>query len=67
MAIEQIVYAEKGPCLQVSEQYILCQDRYIMEVESQNHHYRDMLFRANEAFLEEEKKEVLKKTIHVER
>ena len=33
----------------------------------QNHHYRDMLFRANEAFLEEEKKkEVLKETIRVE-
>ena len=38
-----------------------------MEVESQNHRYRDMLFQANEAFLEEEKKkEVLKETIHVE-
>ena len=38
-----------------------------MEVESQNHRYRDMLFQANEAFLEEEKKkELLKETIHVE-
>ena len=36
-----------------------------MEVESQNHHYRDMLFWADEAFLEEEKKEVLKETILV--
>ena len=39
-----------------------------MEVESQNYRYRDMLFQADEAFLEEEKKkEVLKETIHVER
>ena len=40
---------------------------YIMEVKSQNHHYRDMLFRTDEAFLEEEKNEVLKETIRVER
>ena len=33
-ATEQTVYAEEGPCLQVSAQYILCQDRYIMEVKS---------------------------------
>ena len=39
-----------------------------MEVESQNYRYRDMLFQADEAFLEEEKKkEVLKETICVER
>ena len=50
----------------MSRQYILCQDRYIMEVESKNHRYRDMMFWVNEAFLEEEKKEVLKETIHVE-
>jgi predicted RNase H-like nuclease (RuvC/YqgF family) len=38
-----------------------------MEVEWQNRRYQDMLFRANEAFLEEEKKkEVLKETIRVE-
>ena len=38
-----------------------------MEVESQNHRYRDMLFQGDEAFLEEEKKnEVLKETIHME-
>ena len=38
-----------------------------MEIESQNHRYWDMLFWADEAFLEEEKKkEVLKETIHVE-
>ena len=52
----------------MSGQYILCQDRYIMEAESQNHRYQNMLFQADEAFLEEEKKkEVLKDTIHVER
>ena len=51
----------------MSGQYILCQDRYIMEVESQNRQYRNMLFQVDEAFLEEEKKkEVLKETIHVE-
>ena len=44
LAVEQTIYAEEGPCLQVSRQYILCQDRYIMEVESQNYQYRDMLF-----------------------
>ena len=44
MAAEQTFYVEEGCCLQVSGQYILCQDRYIMEVESQNRHYRDMLF-----------------------
>jgi hypothetical protein len=38
-----------------------------MEVESQNRRYRDMLFRVDKAFLEEEKKkEVLKETICVE-
>ena len=34
LAVEKIIYDEEGPCLQVSAQYILCQDRYIMEVES---------------------------------
>jgi hypothetical protein len=39
-----------------------------MEVEWQNCHYQDMLFQADKAFLEEEKKkEVLKETIRVER
>ena len=38
-----------------------------MEVESQNCRYQDLMFQADEAFLEEEKKkEVLKETICVE-
>jgi hypothetical protein len=36
-------------------QYILNQDWYIMEVKSQNHHYQDMLLRADKAFLVEER------------
>ena len=37
-----------------------------MEVESQNCRYQDLMFQADEAFLEEEKKEVLKETVHVD-
>ena len=40
----QTTYNEEDLCLQVFGQYILCQDKYIMEVESQNRWYRDMLF-----------------------
>jgi hypothetical protein len=32
---------EVDPCLSISAQYILAQDNYIMEVESQNHSLRD--------------------------
>ncbi|CAD6212397.1 unnamed protein product [Miscanthus lutarioriparius] len=38
-------------------QYIIAQDRYIMDVEMQNRRYRDLLFRCDEEFLKVERKE----------
>jgi hypothetical protein len=38
-------------------QYIIAQDRYIMDVEMQNHRYRDLLLCCDEEFLKVERKE----------
>jgi predicted RNase H-like nuclease (RuvC/YqgF family) len=43
--------------LRASTQYIIAQDRYIMDVEMQNYHYQDLLFRCDEEFLKVERKE----------
>ncbi|CAD6231341.1 unnamed protein product [Miscanthus lutarioriparius] len=39
------------------DEYIIAQDRYIMDVEMQNRRYRDLLFRCDEEFLKLECKE----------
>jgi hypothetical protein len=56
LAADKATHVEEDPCIQAYGQYILYQDRYIMEVEMQNRRYRDMLFQADDTFLEEEKK-----------
>jgi hypothetical protein len=67
LVADQATHAEEDPCIQASGQYILCQDRYIMEVEMQNRRYRDMLFHADDTFLLEEKKqEMLVGTVQME-
>jgi hypothetical protein len=43
--------------LRASAQYIIAQDRYIMDVEMQNRRYRDLLFCCDEEFLKVEHKE----------
>jgi hypothetical protein len=48
---------EVDPCLRDSMQYIIAQDCYIMDVEMQNHRYRDLLFCCDEDFLKVERKE----------
>ena len=53
-AANQAAFNEENLCLQVIGQYVLHQDRYIMELETQNCRYRDMLFRVDKAFLVEE-------------
>jgi hypothetical protein len=45
------------PYPRASVQYIIAQDRYIMDVEMQNHRYRDLLFHCDEEFLKVERKE----------
>jgi hypothetical protein len=45
------------PCLRASAQYIIAQDRYIMDAEMQNRCYRDLLFCCDEEFLKVERKE----------
>jgi hypothetical protein len=48
---------EVDPYLRASVQYIITQDRYIMDVEMQNRRYRDLLFHCDEEFLKVERKE----------
>jgi len=56
-AAERAACDKVDPCLRASTQYIITQDRYIMDVEMQNHRYRDLLFRCDEEFLKVERKE----------
>jgi hypothetical protein len=44
-AVDQFAFNQEDPCLQLSAQYMLYKDRYIMEVEEENRRYWDMLFR----------------------
>jgi hypothetical protein len=48
---------EVNPCLRASAQYIIAQDRYIMDVEMQNRRYQDLLFCCDKEFLKVERKE----------
>jgi hypothetical protein len=56
-AADRATHDEVDPCLRASVQYIIAQDRYIMDVEMQNHRYRDLLFCCDEEFLKVERKE----------
>jgi chromosome segregation ATPase len=56
-AADRATRDEVDPCLRASAQNIIAQDRYIMDVEMQNHRYRDLLFRCDEEFLKVERKE----------
>jgi len=56
-AADRAACDEVDPCLRASAQYIIAQDRYIMDVEMQNRRHRDLLFRCDEEFLKVEHKE----------
>jgi hypothetical protein len=56
-AADHATWDEVDPCLRASAQYIIAQDRYIMDVEMQNYRYRDLLFCCDEEFLKVERKE----------
>jgi hypothetical protein len=47
-AADDAARVEVDPCLSASAQYILAQDHYIMEVESQNHSLRDFQFQRDD-------------------
>jgi glutamate/tyrosine decarboxylase-like PLP-dependent enzyme len=58
-AADYATCVEVDPCLSASAQYILAQDHYIMEVESQNRSLRDFQFQRDDVLAQEEWKREL--------